>query len=472
MKYKLNTLSKNKYSVIDTPKKIIIYLTENLLYNNLEEESIRQLVQASKLKNVIEPVIGMPDIHTGFGLPIGGVLATDYNTGVISAGAVGYDINCGVRLLSTNIFHDNMNKEILKNLSHEIAKKIPLGVGKDARVKKLKNVEIDCLAFKGMQHYIEKGYGRNEDSMRVESNGCLKADNIPVLTKKAKERLNQLGTLGSGNHFIEIGVVDTVFDKKTSNTFGIKQNTLYVLIHSGSRGFGSQIATDYSKLMWENKSQNNSPADTKGLANASINSKDGQDYLNAMSIAANYAFSNRQIMTHFVREAFSDVMKKSDTDLGLDIIYDVAHNIAKKEKHNGKYLLVHRKGATRALPPGHKDNQKLYYETGQPAIIPGSMGTYSFVVTGTEKISETFNTVNHGSGRLMSRKKAKNTFNEKDLLTQTEGIILTHDCSLKNIIDEAPGAYKDINEVVYTLINIGLTKPIVRLKPLAVLKGD
>ncbi|HOK39989.1 MAG TPA: RtcB family protein [bacterium] len=464
---------KNCYSLEFENKEIevLVYLSEKLLKEFGEEESLIQLINASKLKGVISPVIGMPDIHTGFGLPIGGVLATDYNNGIVSAGAVGYDINCGVRVLNTKIHSSNLDKEKLRKILLEITKRVPLGVGKESPYKELRKIDIEGIAYSGVKYVINMGFGREADLEKIESNGNIICDNVNVLNKEEIERADQLGTLGGGNHFIEIGKIEKVYDKYIADRLGLAEDYIYILIHTGSRGFGHQIATDYSKIMWNNSEKNKTPAPVKGLACAPIHSKDGEDYLNAMAIAANYAFANREIITHLVREAFVKVFKDSEEKIGLNLVYDVAHNIAKKEMYNNRMMLIHRKGATRALPAGNKEIPAIYRDIGQPAIIPGSMGTASYIVIGTEQIKETFNSVNHGAGRTMSRTQAFKNLTTDDLLKQTKDIVLIAD-NLKKIIDEAPSAYKNIDEVVWTLVDAGLTKPIVRFIPMAVLKGE
>lgn len=478
MKYKFISISKNCFKVISEENyssknlpDVHIYLSEKLIQNFPEEESITQLIKSAQLKGVVSPVIGMPDIHTGFGLPIGGVLASDYEKGIISAGAVGYDINCGVRLLSTNIDFADLENEKLKDILKSITRKVPLGMGKESPYKELRRVDMESVANQGIEYFIKKGFGRKSDIEKVENNGCIKPASLSSVSKAAMKRTDQIATLGGGNHFIEVGKISTVFDEPVAAKFGLFKDKIYILIHTGSRGFGHQIATDFSKIMWQNSEKNGTPAPVKGLACAPIFSTDGYNYLESMGAAANYAFSNRQVITHFVRESFVEILKKDEIELGLNIVYDVAHNIAKKEKHKDKILLVHRKGATRALPPNHSDNPKIYFETGHPAIIPGSMGTASYVVTGTDKIAVTYNSVNHGAGRTMSRQKAKQLLSVDDLLKQTKDVILIAD-NLNKIIDESPAAYKDIDEVVYTLIDANLTKPVIKMTPLAVLKGE
>ncbi|HHW02238.1 MAG TPA: RtcB family protein [Thermoanaerobacterales bacterium] len=473
MKEQLKQISTNCYMLVNNNSgvEIHIYLNRSLFESFEEEESIQQLYNASLLPGVASPVVGMPDIHTGYGLPIGGVMATDYENGVVSAGAVGMDINCGVRLITTKIFMDEMDKNKLKKILDAISTRVPSGVGKSSAVKHLRKPPLEAIASEGAGFFIKMGYGWKEDLERIEDGGCIKGADASCVPTTAQNRSDQLGTIGGGNHFIEIGRVSQVFDGEIASEFGLHQGFLYVLIHTGSRGFGHQICTEFSRLMWDHAEKTGTRAPVKGLACAPIFSGDGQDYLKAMACAANYAFCNRQLITHFVREAFVEVLKKSETDIGLNILYDVAHNIAKKEKYGSKWLLVHRKGATRALPAGHDANPSIFYRTGHPAIIPGSMGTASYVVIGTPEIKKTFCSVNHGAGRVMSRKKARSKFTKEDLLEQVKNVVITSK-NISTLLDEAPMAYKDIDEVVFTLVEAGLTKPVAKLKPMAVLKGE
>lgn len=469
----LKEISKNCYAMTNKSNNIDIniYLSRQLYEDFTEDESIDQLYNATLLPGVVGPVIGMPDIHTGYGLPIGGVMATDYEQGVVSAGAVGMDINCGVRLLTTNIEAVELDKRTIGAILNAIARRVPTGIGKSSDVKLLRTPPLDAIAYEGAAYFIKEGYGRKEDLERIEDHGCITDANVSDISKKALKRADQLGTIGGGNHFIEIGRISKIFDDKLAKKLNIKPKSIYVMIHTGSRGFGHQICNDYSRIMWQNSDKNKTRAPVKGLACAPIASIDGQNYLKAMACAANYAFSNRQVITHFVREAFTEVLKKPESDLGLDLLYDVAHNIAKKEKYGKRWLLVHRKGATRALPSGHEDNPKIYLDMGHPAIIPGSMGTGSYVVLGTTDIKRTFCSVNHGAGRVMSRKRARNEFTKEELLNQTKNVVIASK-NIKALLDEAPLAYKDINEVIFTLVDAGLTKPIAKLKPLGVLKGE
>ena len=436
------------------------------LFSMLESSAIKQLEDASKLPGVNHPVVGLPDIHEGFGLPIGGVMATKKEGGIVSAGAVGMDINCGVRLLKTDIPADDISAEFLKELMNKITTEIPLGTGKDGKHDILRLLNMEKVFSDGVPYLVEMGAGNKEELERIEDRGQVKGGSIDVLSKKAKKRAGQLATLGGGNHFIEFCRVKTCYNVNITDKLDIKQDKLAVLIHTGSRGIGHQVCTDYSQEMASKRSKKELP--NKGLAFSYLDSKEGQRYLSAMAAASNYAFSNRQLISWIIKNIIEEnIGKESNTSL----VYDISHNIAKFEKHDQKELLVHRKGATRALPPGHPSITGVLKETGQPAIIPGSMGTASYVVIGTDKLAESYYSVNHGAGRALSRKKAKEWINKKDFKETMKGIELPVK-GIKKYLDEAPQAYKDINEVVDTLSSRNMIMKAAKLVPLAVLKGD
>ena len=459
---------KNRYVLPATKKRqvdVLVFLPEKYLPSLLEDNSLQQLAQAAMLPGTVA-ALGMPDIHSGFGLPIGGVLMADSSDAVISAGAVGMDINCGVRLLTTDIEYDSFDKQELKLLVGEIEHKVPAGVGKASRVRELADLDTCQAMLTGSDYIIAEGLGEPLDLEHTEERGCLAGANPDKAGKKALARSHQLGTLGGGNHFIEIGYVEEIYDPEVAATFDLQEGNLTILIHTGSRGFGHQICVDYSKAQVKGAKKYGIDFPVKGLAAVPLHSKEGQDYLAAMTCAVNFAFANRQIIMHYVREVFWQLFNYKK----INLLYDVAHNIAKLEVINGQKRLIHRKGATRALPPGDFQNPAIYKETGHPAIIPGTMGTASYIVTGTDKVGETCNSVNHGAGRLMSRKRAKEKFNVTDLSNQMEGIVISTS-KMRAILDEAPLAYKDIHDVVNTLSGIGITKKIARLKPLAVIKG-
>ncbi len=459
---------KNRYILPATKKRqadVLVFLPEKYLPGLLRDNSLQQLAQAAMLPGIVA-ALGMPDIHSGFGLPIGGVLVGDSSDAIISAGAVGMDINCGVRLLTTDIEYDSFDKQELKLMVEEIEHRVPAGVGKASRVKELADLDPCQAMLAGSNYLIAKGLGETLDLEHTEERGCLAGANPDKASKKALGRSHQLGTLGGGNHFIEIGYVEEIYETEIATIFGLQKDRLTVLIHTGSRGFGHQICVDYSNSMVKTAKKYGIDFPVKGLAAVPLHSEEGQDYLAAMTCAVNFAFANRQVITHYVREVFWQLFNYKK----INLLYDVAHNIAKLEVINGHKRLIHRKGATRALPPGDFQNPASYKKTGHPAIIPGTMGTSSYIVTGTDKVSETCNSVNHGAGRLMSRKRAKEKFDETDLSNQMKGIIVSTS-KMRAILDESPLAYKDIHDVVNTLSDIGITKKIARLKPLAVIKG-
>ncbi len=443
----------------------LFFLQEKYLQEAAADSSIEQLAQAATLPGTLA-ALGMPDIHSGFGLPIGGVLVGDVEKGVISAGAVGMDINCGVRLLSTGLEREGLGREELRGLVTGIEEMIPAGMGKKSSLKEVTQLNVRDVLAGGAETVVGGGFGTAHDLTYCEEEGRYAGADPDKISKRALARSHQLGTIGGGNHFIEIGAVEQVYDGEMAAAFGLKEGEITVMIHTGSRGLGHQICTDYSDIMFKKAKSLGIPLPVKGLAAVPIKSLEGRDYLAAMSCAVNFAFANRQIISHYVRKVFRKEFKGSEVKL----IYDVAHNIAKFEEVAGKQYLIHRKGATRALPPGHRQNPSFYRKTGHPAIIPGTMGTSSYVVAGTPKITEAYNSVNHGAGRVMSRKKAKETFSAADVTRQLAGVLV----SVRDktaIIDEAPLAYKNIEDVVDTLADIGLTRKVVRLQPLAVIKG-
>lgn len=476
---KLQNIGINKWQLEKIPgmkADAVVYVKKEILPQLQEDESLMQLAEAAMLPKVVSPVIGMPDIHQGFGLPIGGVMATQ---GLISCGAVGMDINCGVRLLTSEVFYDPQlfTKELLRELIWKIEKEIPAGVGRKRKTIP-QNLSLPEIVRGGAKFLIEKGYGEKEDLEKIEEYGCMNEAKFEALTPRAKSRAaKQIGTLGSGNHFIEIQLIEEVFDQNLASKFNLLKNKICVMLHSGSRALGHQTCIDYTNIFWKARNKYGVKVPTKGLAALPLETKEGQNYLAAMAASVNFAFANRQLMTHFIRQVFQQVFRTPNSE--LQTLYDVAHNIAKweedkrgvKSRESGvKKLLVHRKGATRALPPKHPKNPKIYMETGQPAIVPGSMGTPSYVLVGTEKAAETFFSVNHGAGRRMSRTEAFRTISQQDFEKQMGEIV--YNKPYRTIADEAPGAYKNIEDVVDTLVEAGLTKKVAKLRPLAVIKGD
>ncbi len=448
----------------------IVYVNEFLKPLLREDKSLEQLANAAMLPGVVNPVVGMPDIHEGFGLPIGGVMAMAAD-GVISAGAVGMDINCGVRLLRTDLRVPEVRVSRLRELMLAVEKHVPTGVGKKSKHYDLSRRVFERVVHAGVRALVEEGLARETDLEFIEEGGCLPDANLDAVSREACKRgAVQLGTLGGGNHFIEFQEVAEVLDPVLGERMGLFPGQLTVMIHTGSRGFGHQICTDFSRSLLPAAKKYGIDLPNKGLACAPIDSPEGRRYFQAMACAVNFAFANRQIISHDIRRAFGVLFGRDPDELGMRIVYDVAHNIAKWERYAGRKLLVHRKGATRALPPGHEANLGSYRETGHPVLIPGSMGTASYVLVGTPKAAETFFSVNHGAGRTLSRSAASRTITRQQF-EDSMGTVLYNIRNFKEIVDEAPLAYKDIDQVVETLAKIGLTRKVARLRPLAVIKG-
>lgn len=441
----------DKTGKMNVPGKI--YASGKLLEEIKKDKTFEQIKNVAELPGIINASIAMPDAHQGYGFCIGGVAAFDLKKGIISPGGVGYDINCGVRLLRTNL----TKKEILgkeKIISEELYKKIPSGVGRGSPFQ-LTYKELDDLLNQGVKFLEKKGFCSKEDMKNIEEMGTLKNANSSKVSERAKKRgIGQLGTLGAGNHFLEVQFVDEIYDEKNAKKFGIKKGQIMIMIHCGSRGLGHQVASDYIKLMEEEYSFANL-ADRE-LINAPIESKLGKDYLQAMNCAANFAFANRQIINHWVREGF----KKIFPDSKIEIVYDVCHNIAKIENYKKTKVCVHRKGATRSF-------------NGQPVLIPGSMGTASYVLIGTKKAEEeTFGSTAHGAGRAKSRIKSVKEFNGEKIKKEMNKIgIEVKSGSIKSLAEEAPEAYKNIDEVVETVDSFGISKKVAKLKPIIVIKG-
>ncbi len=470
----LEPAGKNCYRIPRRGKmnaEVMVYLNRQLYSSFSEDQSIQQLIDAASLEGVISPVVGMPDIHSGFGLPIGGVMAMDTEKGLISAGAVGMDINCGVRLLRTNFKAGELDKNILNRLIKAIGEKVPSGVGKKSKHAAVIRRQLDQFLERGVPFMIETGLGRPEDLDCIEDGGLMAGADSGKVSSEAIDRGQQLSTIGGGNHFIELGYVDTVFDPRAAGIYGLEEGFLTVLIHTGSRGFGHQICTDYMAAMKKAASKYKLDIPTSGLASVPINSKEGSSYLSAMACAVNFAFCNRQWITDDIRKAFASVLGKSDLEYDLGLVYDVAHNTARFEEIGGRSMLIHRKGATRALPPGHAENPEYYRNTGHPILIPGSMGSASYVVRAMPGVEKVFNSINHGAGRVLSRKAAKREISVRQLKEIMADVMLSGR-SYKAYLDEAPQAYKDIEMVVDTFVEIGLSRKVARLLPLAVIKGE
>jgi tRNA-splicing ligase RtcB len=455
----------------------LIYADEKLLKSIYQDKALEQVANVAFLPGILKASLAMPDVHWGFGFPIGGVAATDIEAGgVISPGGVGYDINCGVRLLKTNLQYDDI-KDKLEDLVYRLFSDIPAGVGSEGNIRVGAKEEKEIL-LKGARWAVEKGFGIKEDLECTEENGAMPGADPQAVSERAFQRGKaQSGTLGSGNHFLEVQVIDQLYDQEISDTLGLNLGQVTVMIHSGSRGFGYQICEDYSRKMVESLAQYKIDVPDRQLACAPVLSSQGQAYLGAMRCAANYAWANRQCLTHLTRQVFEKVFGSSWQKLGMFLIYDVAHNIAKIESHKidgkTKKLCVHRKGATRAFGPGHPEITERYRKIGQPVIIPGDMERNSYLLVGTEKaMQETFGSCCHGAGRLQSRTAVAKTTNSDILLKElrSKGIIVK--ASGRNTLaEEAPAAYKDVNDVVDVVHQAGIGKRVCRMSPVGVIKG-
>ena len=455
-----------------------LFATEKLL-QAMDAGVFEQVTNVACLPGIQKHAYCMPDGHWGYGFPIGGVAAMDVNEGVISPGGIGFDINCGMRLLTTNLTFNDVQPK-LKQLVDTLYNRVPSGVGGKGFVKLTKEQFRDVM-LSGPKWCVGQGLGWEEDLERTEEYGCIKNANADKISEKAISRgIGQLGTLGSGNHYLEVQVANggNIFDEKIAKKFGITQDgQIVVMLHCGSRGFGHQVATDYLKTFSEAMPKYGITVNDRELACAPFTSNEGQDYYQAMACAANMAFSNRQVIAHRIRECFAKVFGKSADELEMHQVYDVAHNIAKVEEHkvDGKWkkLVVHRKGATRCFGPGEKELPKVYQETGQPVIIGGSMETGSYLLVGLEKAREmTFGSTAHGAGRTMSRAKAKRNVRGDLLQKEMEkrGIIVKS-ASMSGLAEEAGFAYKDISEVVDTMEKAGVSKKVVALRPIGNVKG-
>ena len=455
----------------------LIFADSDMLEHILLEQTLEQVANVAHLPGIVGNSLAMPDIHWGYGFPIGGVAAMGVKDGVISPGGVGFDINCGVRIMRTNLTQKDVTPKI-KELVDALFSNVPSGLGSKGKIR-LRSGEIDKVLIKGSRWAVENGYGLPQDLESTEESGEMAGADPSLVSKRAKERgIPQLGTLGSGNHFLEVAVIDSIFEPDIADAMGISQTgQVMLLVHCGSRGLGHQTADDYIKVMITAMNKYGISVPDRQLACSPIDSPEGRDYLSAMKCAANYAWANRQCITHWVREAFCRVMGIQPTDAGLELIYDVTHNIAKIEEHtvNDKKqkLCVHRKGATRAFPAGHPDIPEKYSRIGQPVLIPGDMGRYSYVLVGTEQaMSETFGSTCHGAGRMRSRAAAKRHLRGRDVLESlaARGIIIRTD-SLSGLAEEAPEAYKDVTSVVNVAHNAGFSKIVARTKPIGVIKG-
>ncbi len=455
-----------------------VFANADLLGKMKTDRTLQQCVNVAHLPGIYTHAITLPDGHEGYGFPIGGVAATDYDEGVISPGGVGYDINCGVRLVTTNLTEKDIRPKLVQ-LTNTIFDNVPSGLGSKRNDLKVSMSDLAKLVSEGVPWAIEKGLGWPEDAEHCEENGCMKNANPDMVSSNAKSRgLTQIGTLGSGNHFLELQKVDKIFDSKTAKTFGVEQEgQVTLMIHCGSRGFGHQICSDYLRVMERAVQKYKIVLPDRELACAPGKSEEAQEYYQAMACAVNYAFVNRQTILHWVRQSFQQVFNQDAHKFGLKLVYDVAHNIAKIENHavegGRKKVWVHRKGATRAFPPGHSEIPSDYRAVGQPVLIPGSMGTSSWLLVGTEKAMQTtFGSTAHGAGRMMSRSAAKRNFwggEIKKALAQRG--IYVRSASEVVLAEEADPAYKNVDVVVEVSDRVGIATKVARLVPIAVVKG-
>lgn len=475
LKSKLKKVNSFKYLLEkegDMRVPVEIYISEDLI-DTVDEKSINQIKNVASLPGIVGKAMVMPDVHMGYGFPVGGVAAFDSKKGVISPGGIGYDINCGVRLLRTNLKRKDVEGKT-KELLEIMFSKVPCGVGIKSSLR-LEEKELDKVLKDGAAWAVKNGYGVKEDLEFCEENGTMKSADPSKISHHSKSRgKNQLGTLGAGNHFLEIQYVDKILDETAAKTFGLEKDDVAIMIHCGSRGLGHQVCSDYLRRMEDSLPEIMKSIPDRELAYAPASSKIAKDYFKAMSAAANFAWCNRHMIAHRVRESFNEVFGDK---VKIDTVYDVAHNMAKLEKHkfDGKEIevYVHRKGATRAFGPNLEEVPKKYKKVGQPIILPGSMGTASYVLVGSKtSMKETFGSTAHGAGRTMSRHQANKEYNAERVKNELEGRkIYIKSRSLKGITEEAPGAYKDVDEVVQASHDAGIGNLVVRLRPMGVLKG-
>ncbi len=455
----------------------LIFLDEPMVEQLRQDQAAEQVANVATMPGIVGRSIAMPDIHWGYGFPIGGVAAFDYEEGVISPGGIGYDIDCGVRLLRTDLSEADVRPKI-RELVDTMFHNVPSGVGEGGLVK-VSRQDLGRLATEGVAWAVEKGYAWPEDPRHIEAEGHLEAASFDKVSERAIARgRDQVGSLGSGNHFLEVQKVDRILDESAAKGLGLDHvGQVCVMIHTGSRGFGHQIATDYIATCEGVVKREKIDLPDLQLACAPIHSSEGQDYWSAMCCGANFAWNNRQLITHGVRDAFARTFGRSAEDLGVDIVYDVCHNIGKVEEHEvegrRRKVVVHRKGATRAFPAGHPETPAKYQGIGQPVLIPGDMGTCSFVLVGLpDAMQRSFGSSCHGAGRLMSRAAATRQYRANEVVRAlSDRGIYIHAATKAGIVEEAPGAYKNVEDVVRVAEGAGLTKIVARMVPLGVVKG-
>jgi len=452
---------------------VLVFASESILEAIRHDLSLEQAMNVATLPGIVGPSLAMPDIHQGYGFPIGGVAATDYETGVVSPGGVGFDINCGVRLVRTTLSEADVRPRI-QELVNQLFRDVPCGTGGEGRIR-IQERQLNEVLVKGARWSVENGYGEESDAEFCEEGGRLEGAEPGHVSERAKERgLPQLGTVGSGNHFLEVQYVEKVFDAEAARAYGLETGMVTISIHCGSRGLGHQVCTDYLAKMGAAMKRYNITLPDRQLACVPIQSEEGEAYLGAMRAAANFAWANRQAILHFVREALRKVFGNG---VQAALVYDVCHNIAKRERHvvegRKRDVLVHRKGATRAFPPGHRQIPAAYKQVGQPVLVPGSMGTASWVLAGSEgAMRETFGSVCHGAGRLLSRTAARKGRDARAVLQKLEQAgIYARSETRDGILEEIPEAYKDVDEVIEVVHEAGLARKVARLRPMGVIKG-
>lgn len=454
-----------------------IYISKEMIEKSFDVDAIEQVKNVAYLPGIQGYSLAMPDIHWGYGFPIGGVAATSLDEGVISPGGVGYDINCGVRLAATSVEYEKV-KDKISELVGNLFNNIPTGVGASGAIKKLSKPDLKQVLTKGSVWALENDLGYPSDVEFTEESGTLRNADYNTVSERALERgADQLGTLGSGNHFLEVDVVDEIYYPEAAEVFGLFKGQIVILIHTGSRGLGYQVCDDYLKTILKGLSKFGFDLPDKQLACAPLDSQEGQDYLAAMQSAANFAWSNRQVIMHLARKTLLKTFGMNESELGFKLVYDVCHNIAKVEDHlidgKKKKVCVHRKGATRAFPPGSELIPSKYKKIGQPVLIPGDMGRYSYIAVGTEKaMAETFGSSCHGAGRNLSRRKALKDAKGRNLVEElkAKGIVIQAK-GYKTIAEEMSDAYKDVADVVQVMHDEGITNKVARFRPVGVIKG-
>jgi tRNA-splicing ligase RtcB len=455
----------------------IVFASAQMVSDIKSDQSPEQVANVACLPGIVGNSIAMPDIHYGYGFPIGGVAATDVDQGVVSPGGVGYDINCGVRLMRTDLRRSEVAPKI-EQVINQIFRDVPSGVGSEGRVR-VNDAELRRVLQQGAQWAVKAGYGWSQDIDHLENGGRLDGADPATLSDRARKRGQpQLGTLGSGNHFLEVQEVSDIYDPAVARAFGIEEvGQITIMVHTGSRGLGYQVCDDALEMMQRAMQKYKIDVPDRQLACAPVNSPEGQEYLSAMACAANYAWANRTCISHWVREAFAHAMDAAPEKLGLQVVYDVAHNIAKIETHEvggrPRRLCVHRKGATRAFPAGHPDIPSDYAQVGQPVIVPGDMGTHSYLLVGVpEAMPDTWGSTCHGAGRLMSRHQAVRLAKDRDIIRELgEQGIYVRAASRAGVAEEMPAAYKDVDVVAEACECAGISRRVARMRPLGVMKG-